>query len=202
MTQANWVEKAIINNFVWAAVQRKHIVPVWRASLDLPPDAVASEVGCGRGAGSMILYEEFKPARIDAFDVDENMVKKAKKLLSGEYDGKIDVSVGDVTRMAAADSTYDAVFDFFSMHHVEDWYGGISEISRVLKPGGYFAFAEIYVESVTRNILLRNILRHPAENRFDRSDLIRALAENNLRLMEKRTNLGAYGIVAVARKNG
>ncbi|MFH0863098.1 MAG: class I SAM-dependent methyltransferase [Candidatus Altiarchaeota archaeon] len=201
MTKANWVEKAIINNFIWAAVQRKHIVPVWRSSFELKPDALSSEVGCGRGAGSIIIFEEFKPSSVDAFDVDENMVEKAKKLLEGEYDGKIDVSVGDVTKMAAADATYDAVFDFFSMHHVEDWYKGISEISRVLKPGGYFAYAEIYAEEVTKNIVLRNILRHPAKNRFGRSDLVRALAENNLRIMERKANLGSYGVIGVARKS-
>ncbi len=201
MTEANWMEKAVLNNFIWAAVQKKRIVPLWRTMVELPEGAVLSEVGCGRGAGSIILFDEFKPARIDAFDVDEDMVRKAKKLVKGEFGGKISVSVGDVTKMSAGDGTYDGVFDFFSLHHVEDWYAGVSEISRVLKPGGHFAFAEVYVASASRNILFRNVFRHPAGNRFERDDLIRALAENGLRIMEKRSNLGGYGIVGVARKN-
>jgi ubiquinone/menaquinone biosynthesis C-methylase UbiE len=202
MTKANWVEKAVLNNFFWASIQRKRIVPVWKASLEMPAGAELLEVGCGRGAGSIILFEEFNPNRVDAFDVDEEMVIKAKNLLSEGYEGRIRVEVGDVTKINASEAAYDAVFDFFTLHHVEDWYRGVAEISRVIRPGGYFAYAELYVENVSKNFLLRNILRHPSENRFKREDFVRALAENSLRIMEKRSNIGGYGIIGVARKMG
>jgi ubiquinone/menaquinone biosynthesis C-methylase UbiE len=103
-----------------------------------------------------------------------------------------------VTNIASRDGSYDVVFDFFTLDHVEDWRRGISEISRVLKPGGFFAFSELY-DNAVRNYLLRNI--RPKEDRFDRQELVKSLAESRMRLMERQNGMYGYGLAGVARKN-
>ncbi len=46
--------------------------------------------------------------------------------------------IGDVLRMPFADNTFDCVFCFETIEHVENPFTAIKEIYRVLKPGGIF----------------------------------------------------------------
>jgi ubiquinone/menaquinone biosynthesis C-methylase UbiE len=199
MTKTNWLERTLLNNFLWTLIQSRRILPMWSESMDLQPDSVVLEVGCGRGAGAIMIYDRFKPLRVDAFDVDEYMVRKAYDYTHGGYDGRINVYLGDVANIAASDGTYDAVFDFFTLHHVDDWEKGLSEISRVLKPGGYFAFAELY-DTAVKSYVVKNMFRNPPEGRFGRQEWVRALAENRLRLMENKQTIMDYGMIGVTKK--
>jgi len=199
VTKANWAEKTLLNNFAWAFLQRKYIMPIWKESVLLREGSRVAEVGCGRGAGAILILREFNPESVEAFDLDEGMVEKARSYTQG-YESRISVDVGDVPRIDAPDGRYDAVFDSFTLHHVEDWRKGISEISRVLRPGGYFAFAELYNSAVS-NYMMDRVLHHPLEERFDRQELVRSLAENGLRLMERKVTLpGGWGLIGVTCK--
>jgi ubiquinone/menaquinone biosynthesis C-methylase UbiE len=200
MAWGNRAEGLLVNNFVWALIQRKYILPLWLQSMRIEPNAVILEVGCGRGAGAVMVSEALKPSLFVGFDVDEKQISKAKRYVRGEYDDRIFVYIGDVTAISSSDCQYDAVFDFFTLHHVDDWRKGVAEVSRVLKPGGYFAFAELF-DSAIRNYVVQNILRYPKEGRLDRESLVRSLAENRLRLMENTKAMGGRGIVGVARKS-
>jgi len=197
--KVNFLEKLFLNNFVWAFIQRRFIVPVWSKSVDLKSESVVLEAGCGRGAGSLIIFEEFHPSLIDAFDLDVDMIALAKEHIPKGYSEKINLFVGDVTNIPKADSSYDAVFDFFTLYHVEDWQLGLSEISRVIKSGGYFAFMEPY-EKTMQNLIFRNLFDHPSENRFNREDWLKGLAENGLRIMESKSNIWGKGLIGVATK--
>ena len=191
---SGWLEGIAFNNILWTLVQKRLVLPVWSGSVELPEDAVVLEVGCGRGIGSTIIMDAFKPSRIDAIDLDERMVKKAQGYLHGEeYEDRIEVSCGDVSMLGGKADVYDAVFDFFTLKYVNDWMKGLSEISRVLKPGGFFAFGELYGFE-------GNWLNVRSGRRFDRRQLVKALAENNLRLMEAKRDLWGHGLVGVARK--
>ena len=197
--KSGWFENLAFNNLLWAQIQKKQVIPVWKESLKLPEDCTALEVGCGRGVGSASLLDAFNLGRLDAFDIDEKLVKKAGEYVSGEYGGRIRVYVGDVTQIQSGDGTYDAVFDFFTLNQVGDWRKGLSEISRVLKSGGFFAFAEVYGEVYNWHII-NHFLVHPEGERIERQSLVKGLAEERLRLMEKRNNLWGNGLVGVARK--
>jgi ubiquinone/menaquinone biosynthesis C-methylase UbiE len=199
MGNAGFLEKVLVNNFVWGIFQRRVVVPVWRESIQPQNDMAALEIGCGRGMGAAIFLDNFSPSRIDAFDIDETMVRKARRYLGGEYDEKIRVFVGDVTNISSQDDAYDVVFDFFTLHYVDDWQRGISEISRVLKPGGIFAFSELYGQSIG-NHMLRQFMYNPPRGGFDRGALVKSFAENRLRLMEGKKELWGYGIAGAARK--
>ncbi len=197
--KANWVEKLVLNNLFWAAVQRRVIAPFWGRSIQLPQNPLLLEIGCGRGSGAVILVDRFSPSRVDALDVDEDMLKRAEEHVPSSYRDRIHLVLGDVTDVPAEDASYDAVFDFFTLQHVGDWRKGLSEVSRVLKPGGFFAFAESY-GSTLHMYPLRHILTGP-EGRFERADLVKAFGEEGLRLMEGGHSMWGRGIVGVARKN-
>jgi len=87
--------------------------------------------------------------------------------------------VGDATAISSADERYDAVFDFGIVHHVPDWRPVLSEVSRVLVPGGRFYAEEVLAGFITHPIT-RRVLEHPQSDRFERKDFLSALAEAGL----------------------
>ena len=107
----------------------------------------------------------FRPDIVDGFDLDPRMVSLAKHRLSKcAKPGRL--WVGNATPISAANEHYDAVFDFGALHHVPRWRGALTEVSRVLKPGGRF-FGEEVLAPFFLNPIVRAFFRHPPEDRFD-----------------------------------
>ena len=171
----NRAEKLLMNNPVRAHLQR-HLEVRWLKQLGGAVDGGAAlEVGCGQGVGARLILDEFGAERVDAFDLDPCMVETARRRLASQGD-HVRLWVGDVTQINAADRTYDAVFDFGIIHHVPDWRAALSEIHRVLKPGGRF-FAEEVLRDFIVHPVVRRILEHPLEDRFTHGQFLDALAE-------------------------
>jgi len=132
---------------------------------DLTADAHCLEIGCGCGVGARIIQNTFAPFRIDALDIDQKMLDLAKRKQAAWGLQRLQLVVGDAQCLPYGDETFDAVFNFGIVHHLEDWQQGIREVSRVLKPDGCFYFEEIY-PPLYANFLFKFILKHPRENRF------------------------------------
>jgi ubiquinone/menaquinone biosynthesis C-methylase UbiE len=98
------------------------------------------EVGCGGGAGAEIILKGFGAAWVEAVDLDPKMVERARRRLAAYASNRVRITVGNLTSIQAADATFDAVFDFGAIHLAPEWREGISEVRRVLKPGGRFFF--------------------------------------------------------------
>jgi ubiquinone/menaquinone biosynthesis C-methylase UbiE len=98
---------------------------------------VIMDGGCGSGYGTELIVNEFHPSRIVAFDFMPEQIALAKK-----RNLKVDFAVGDLTKIDAADGTFDAVFIFGVLHHIPEWAEALSQTSRVLKPGGVLLVEE------------------------------------------------------------
>lgn len=168
----NAVEKAVMNNLVRAALQRRYEAKLLERLGGRVEDGRVLEVGCGRGVGMEIILDRFAARSVDGFDVDPDMVDQARRRLDGRGE-KVRLWVGDATQIDASDAAYDAVFDFGIVHHIPDWSAALAEIVRVLRPGGRF-----YFEEVTRHALdrwsYRTLFDHPTENRFSGAEFVDA----------------------------
>lgn len=98
------------------------------------------EVGCGGGVGVLIILRRFGAAEVHAFDLDPRMIERARRRITLHEAKVVHLMVGDVTSINADDATFDAVFDFGAIHLEPNWQKAISEVRRVLKPGGRFFF--------------------------------------------------------------
>jgi ubiquinone/menaquinone biosynthesis C-methylase UbiE len=184
----NAVEKAMMNNPVRAALQRRFEA---RRLLDMGgpvTGGTALEMGCGRGVGTEIVLDVFGAARVDAFDLDPRMVELARRRLQGR---PARISVGDAERIQAPDATYDAVFDFAIVHHVPDWRVALREAYRVLKPGGRF-YAEEVLAKLIHHPVWRRVLDHPMVDRFDRDGFARGLQDAGFTVTASRELLGQF----------
>jgi ubiquinone/menaquinone biosynthesis C-methylase UbiE len=176
----NAVEKALMNNPVRATLQRHYEAPILEKLGGRVAGGRVLEVGCGRGVGTEIILSRFGADHVDAFDLDADMVERARRRLAG-FGDRVRLSLGDATAIAAEDSSYDAVFDFGIIHHVPDWRSAVREVSRVLRPGGRFFFEEVTQHALAR-WSYRRFLDHPTEDRFSGTDFVAEVERSGFRV--------------------
>lgn len=185
----NRVEKVMMNNPIRAAFQRWYEAPLLERLGGRTEEMMVLEVGCGRGVGTREILERFGAREVHAMDLDPDMVRLARARLAGYPSERLRIEVGDVTRINAGDAVYDAVFDFAILHHVPVWQDAVTEISRVLKPGGRFYFQEVTSHFLDK-WFYRTFLEHPAENRFSGREFVEELERQGIRVGENWVERG------------
>jgi SAM-dependent methyltransferase len=96
------------------------------------------EVGCGPGHLSIRMARELG-LETTGLDLDPAMIDVARANAddaAGEKGGKPSFVLGDVASLPFPDGSFDLVVSTLSMHHWSDPRAGLSEIGRVLRPGG------------------------------------------------------------------
>ncbi len=93
------------------------------------------DLGCNNGYGSRILADACR--RVVAVDVSEAAIADATRRF-GERG--IDFRTVDGTTLPFRDAAFDSVVSFQVIEHVEELEPYLSEIARVLKPGGQAIF--------------------------------------------------------------
>lgn len=95
------------------------------------------EVGCGSASNLWMIARE----GFDAYGVDNSSaaLPLAKEMLN-RYGAVAHLELGDMTALPHADNYFDAVVDVYSSYCINEQGFGrmLSEVSRVLKPGGKF----------------------------------------------------------------
>jgi ubiquinone/menaquinone biosynthesis C-methylase UbiE len=174
----NAIEKILLNNPVRRLAQRRYEAPQLLAMTGRLDGKRALEIGCGPGFAMKIALDQFGVANVRGIDLDPAMVARAQKRMR-RYGARAEVSVGDVTRIPAEDESFDVVFDFSVLHHVEAWEDGVREVARVLRPNGLFVFREASKQALDR-WSYRALFRHPEENRFTADDFVAALERHGI----------------------
>ncbi len=170
----NTLEKWAMNNPVRTLFQRYLEAPVLIKRGGLLRGKRVLEIGCGRGVGTQLLLEDFKAQSVLAIDLDEDMILKAKKRLSSYPSDRLEVQVGDLTKLNCSDQSFDAVVNFAAIHHVPNWQKALCEIHRVLKNEGQFFFQEVTAQWIHR-FPYSVLFKHPKENRFTGLEFIKEL---------------------------
>jgi ubiquinone/menaquinone biosynthesis C-methylase UbiE len=185
----NRVEKIMMNNPVRAAFQKWYEAPLLERLGGRVEGLQVLEVGCGRGVGTEEILNRFGAREVHALDLDPDMVRLARARLAGYPPERLRLAVGDVTRIDAEDAAYDAVFDFAILHHVPVWQDAVTEIRRVLKPGGRFYFQEVTSHFLDK-WFYRTFLEHPSENRFSGKQFVDELERQGIRVGENWVERG------------
>lgn len=91
------------------------------------------DLGGGSGYHARVLQKEFNESHIFVLDIAESMLNQA-------YSG-LSLVCADFDCLPFPSNSIDVVFSNMALHWSSDWKKTLSEINRVLVPGGLFAFS-------------------------------------------------------------
>jgi len=122
---------------IWGALAK--IAPEFKGGLD------ALEIGCGNGYLLSVLAWKLPRVRFSAIEFTEELLEiaKSRKLKN------VELAQGDCRNLAFPDESFDAVFGervLINLLDAGDQEKALQEISRVLKPGGYYLMVEGFKE--------------------------------------------------------
>lgn len=128
------IESTFCRSPPWEALAGRVVLP-W--VLDgYPLSGQVLEVGGGSGAMALGVARRFPEVHLFITDIDVGMIDRARKRLSSEE--KVSVEVADVTALPFGNGQFNVVTSYLMLHHVIDWANALTEIGRVLRPGGVF----------------------------------------------------------------
>lgn len=99
-------------------------------------------IGCGEGAIERMLTKLGSVKDVDAFDINEESIEKAKALAEKEGYDNIKYFVADANDILLPQNKYDIVIANSSIHHVHNLDHIMKEVSESLTPFGIFVLVE------------------------------------------------------------
>ncbi len=124
-----------LNHFLSLGIDilwRKKAIALLR---DLQPKIIL-DVATGTGDFSIEALS-LKPEKIIGIDISEGMLEVGRqKMRKKKIDPIIELRLGDSENIPFADNFFDVVIVAFGVRNFEDMKGGLTEMLRVVKPGG------------------------------------------------------------------
>ena len=160
------LEKPFIRSPLRTYLLRKDEAPKVLADLGLGRDSVCLEIGCGYGAGTLLINQYLNCRLVIGVDVDCDIIRAARRYILRRpgwartiRNDNIELSCQDAARLSFPDRTFDGVFLFGVLDHIIEWPAVINEIFRVLKVGGVFSFEEFLLGESWENRLNHTAIR-------------------------------------------
>ncbi|HEY9340856.1 MAG TPA: bifunctional demethylmenaquinone methyltransferase/2-methoxy-6-polyprenyl-1,4-benzoquinol methylase UbiE [Hanamia sp.] len=125
-----------LNRFLSAGIDVGWRKKAIKQLLSLQPKKIL-DVATGTGDFAITGYEILKPEKIIGIDISDGMLDIGrKKILKAGLQNHIELLNGDSEAILFDDNSFDAVTVAFGVRNFEHLENGLSEIKRVLRPGG------------------------------------------------------------------
>jgi SAM-dependent methyltransferase len=126
-----------------------------------PEPERALDIGTGLGDGALLVAREFPHARVRGIDLSEEMVRRAQARIGLDPEGRVAFKVADAAHLPFDDDSFDLVTQL----NMPPFF---SEISRVLRPGGFVVIAASFGPKTPfytpEAVLRRGFRRHGVEH--------------------------------------
>ena len=108
------------------------------------------DVGCGRGGTIHVFKTFYKPARLVGLDLSTAAIQFCRE---AHKDPRVTFHEGDAENLPFDDGSFDIVTNLESSHTYPNIDRFYAEVFRVLAPGGYFLYTDMFpAEQVTTSI--------------------------------------------------
>jgi demethylmenaquinone methyltransferase/2-methoxy-6-polyprenyl-1,4-benzoquinol methylase len=126
-----------------------------RKELPQKPNLEILDLATGTADVPLILIKNSNISKIRGLDMSKNMIAIGnQKILKANLEEKITLGIGDGCALPEKDNTWDVTTVSFGIRNFPDYFKGLQEMFRVLKPGGQIMVMEF---SLPTNFLIRAI---------------------------------------------
>lgn len=129
----------LVGRLIGEQMVRQHVPDTtWTISLlDLKPENQVLELGFGAGKAIELVAAQATNGHVSGIDLSQEMVRAATRRNARAIKARqVTLCHGDLTTLPFADSQFDKVFSIQTLYFWPDPSRALSEIFRVLKPGG------------------------------------------------------------------
>ncbi len=161
----------------------QHTNEIMAAEVSLGPGAQVLDLGCGYGSTARYLASEFG-CSVTGTNISRKELDLAhSRSRDAGLDHLLSFQFGDFHRLQFPDRSYDVVWSQEAFLHAADKAAVLSEVRRVLKPGGTLAFTDILVRKDTpASDRARIYDRVKSPDMWDLEEYRDALAQLNFRV--------------------
>ena len=118
-----------------------HLLP------SLRPGQRVLDFGCGPGTISVGLAKAVDPGELHGVDMEASQIDQAKAVAQSQGRGNAIFHVADITDLPFEDGFFDVAHAHNVLMHIPDTQEVLTEVKRVLKPGGLISCREMICES-------------------------------------------------------
>ncbi|MEU4252370.1 class I SAM-dependent methyltransferase [Amycolatopsis sp. NPDC026612] len=140
---------------VGAMLNRRNRVAVVKAvaALELADGETALDIGFGGGLGLSLLLRE--AGTVHGVDISATMLDRARRTFHQEVAaGRLQLHEGSMTALPLGDASIDAIVSTNTVYFVDDLGAALTEVARVLAPGGRFVLGIGDPDSMARSRML------------------------------------------------
>ncbi|HEY2231095.1 MAG TPA: class I SAM-dependent methyltransferase [Xanthobacteraceae bacterium] len=173
----------------WAAAADDNMAARFQAALGEAGRGNVLDVACGPGVVTAAIAP--RAASVVAFDATEPMLEKAKARCAKAGLLNVEFKCGNAESLPFDDARFDGVVNRLAVHHFADPQRALSEMFRVLKPGGAAVIVDVVSSEDTNESTLHNAierLRDPSHVRMlSASELEAGMARAGFQAGERAT---------------
>ncbi|MBQ6511550.1 class I SAM-dependent methyltransferase [Methanobrevibacter sp.] len=166
-----------LGNIQLKSMNKEHTpVSLWGLKhLDIQPDDIILDVGCGGGININRMAEKAKKVYGVDYSIESvNLSKEVNEKLISE--GKVEIYEGNVKSLPFEENTFDIVTAFETVYFWPDIEKCFGEVKRVLKPGGMFL---IGMETNGSDNWIMKFWNHFIDMEMHNDEEITSFLENN-----------------------
>jgi SAM-dependent methyltransferase len=135
MSYTHGHHEAVLRSHTWrtAANSAAYLLPHLRPGLSL------LDIGCGPGTITVDLARHVAPGPVIGLDAAPEVVEQARAHAAESGATSVDFETGDVYELRFPDDTFDVVHAHQVLQHLTDPVAALTEMRRVVRPGGVVA---------------------------------------------------------------
>ncbi len=138
------IERLAVFNRFRAAVGLRWELPPLLNSVATLPGWQCLEIGTGLGWGTVGLLRKEKSLKVIATDYEGFILRKARAFIGEKQpSSRVNFAQVDVKALPFLGERFDLVLSLYVLHHAAGYRAALTEIARVLRPGGHLLVIDL-----------------------------------------------------------